>query len=408
MPELSSAVSQSDRPLVSRRPFHMTLPPRTTGALRFCVRAALVVTAIALLPGDARAQERRACRATGYFLFSLDEHAGGSVTTRTARINILPSDMEVVATAAGQTSSTVTDAKRWACEAAAQCYVQLAKGADCGGTQLGAIFETMKRPDHMEVWRRQVACNHARAGSFPGLRQTSTNKVTLVQTKVVATGSRDGITRHADATISESDHVCWSPSGAADDNRPTDPTPERPGPRPSRPTPDPPPTRNDPDRQPSRTDSSHLPSRTDDSHRPRRANGPSPVESIRLDDHAGRAEGEMSGQRPDAGAARTQPTSRGAVVGHRRRRLSVAEVRSNVHQARSVAGLASSHQSAANGPRDDHDIATGKPAAPIHQGYFQLHFETVSDQERGIPLGESERASFTVDCNAKPPDRLKR
>jgi hypothetical protein len=46
------------------------------------------------------------------------------------------------------------------------------------------------------------------------------------------------------------------------------------------------------------------------------------------------------------------------------------------------------------------------PGAPIHRGYFQLHFETVSDQ-RPIPLGTSEQVRFTVDCNPQP-NRVRR
>jgi hypothetical protein len=165
----------------------------------------LILGLLASLPVEAEARdERRACRARGYFLYTFQELAGGSMTTRTKRIDILQSDMEVVATSAGQTWGTVTDAKRWACTQAADCYVRQAAGADtCGGSPLNVVYETIRKPSPIDEWRRQVACNHARAGNVEGVRQTSESTVTLVQTKIVATASRDGITRNADRTVSE-------------------------------------------------------------------------------------------------------------------------------------------------------------------------------------------------------------
>ena len=327
MSHRSSAVSLIDSPLVSRSACHSTSPRRTTGALRVCVIAAVVVMSTALLPGEARAQERRACRATGYFLFTLNEYASGSVVTRTARINILQSDMEVVATSAGQTWSSVTDAKRWACDAAARCYVTLAEGSDssCGVSVLNTVYETMKRPDHMDAWRRQVACNHARAGSIPGLRYTSTNKVTLVQTKIVATGSRDGITRNADATFIESDHVCWSPSGTAGELPPRDPTRD---PQPAA-----------ANAEPDRLRSSAAPHRLRSPAEPHRLQPPAVTNRRRPparpderavtdrvdqgDGHAVRAEGEVSDQRADAGAARTR-VDRWSCGGGSRARMAIS------------------------------------------------------------------------------------
>jgi hypothetical protein len=367
----------------------------STGARRFCMIAALAAASIALLPGDARAQERRACRATGYFLFTLDEYAGGSVTTRAARINILPSDMEVVATSTGQAFSTVTDAKRWACSEAAQCFVLLAAGADGCSSRIGAVFETMKRPDNMEAWRRQVACNHARAGSISGLRQTSTNKVILVKTHVVATGSRDGVTRLGDRTIDESDHLCWSPPAAPGNPPAGDPTrdPNPPRPKPSRTDADHQPRRTDSDHQPSRTDSSHQPSRTDDSHRPSRTNAPSPIESIKVTV----TPSEQKGKCP------------ASVLMQARLELSrPVEVRWWVtgeggYQSPKYVRAFTKSEASLIWRRH----INPQPTAPIHRGYFQLHFETVSEQDRGLPLGESERASFTVDCHAEPPNKFK-
>jgi len=316
--------------------------------------------------------------------------------TRTQRIDILQSDMEVVANSAGQTWSTVTDAKRWACAQAAECYVRQAAGAEsCGGSPLNVVFETIRKPDRIEDWRREVACNHARAGSVRGLRRTSANTVTLVQTKIVATATRDEITRNADATVNESDHVCWSPAG-------------KPGTRPvpgTRPTPgrtEPKPSRTDPGRRPSRTDSSHQPTRTDSSHAPSRTNAPSPIANIQV--------------------TVTPPAQKGkcpaSVLMQARLELRApAEVRwwvtgeDGYQSPKYVRSFTRPQGSLIWRRHIDPKPATGgltqkpgaKPSAPIHRGYFQVHFEAVSD--RPIPLGTSERVPFTVDCSPASTNR---
>jgi len=377
--------------------------------LRFISTVVLVLAAVAMLPVHAQAQDvRRACRATGYFTFTFTELVDGSVVTRTKRIDILQSDMEVVANSAGQTWSTVTDAKRWACTQAAACYVRQAAGADsCGGSPLNVVYETIRKPDPIDDWRRQVACNHARAGSVPGLRQTNANTVTLVQTKIVATASRDGITRNADVTVKESDHVCWSPSPnpGADPAAGMQKDPERPQPKPGRPQPKP--SRTDPEHQPSRTDSSRQPTRTDSAHAPSRTNAPSPIAAIRV--------------------TVTPPDQKGkcpaSVLMQARLELRrPAEVRwwvtgeDGYQSPKYVRNFTSSDASLIWRRHIDPkptagrltQVPEGKPRAPIHQGYFQVHFETVSDQDRAIPLGESDRVPFTVDCNPEPSNRLKR
>jgi hypothetical protein len=254
--------------------------PRASTAATVAI--ALLVAANGVVAPDAAAADvRRACRATGYFVFTYRESAGGVATTRTKRIDILQSDMEVVANSAGQMWSTATDAKRWACTHAAMCYVNQAAGAEqCGNTPLNAVYETIRKPEPIDRWRRDVDCGHARAGSVPGLKRTGANTVTLLQTKIVATASRDGITRNADKTVSESGHVCWSPSPAKPDAK--DPKPPRrndgDGPasrtdarhQPSRTDADHQPTRTDADHQPSRTDASKQPSRTDSNKQPTR------------------------------------------------------------------------------------------------------------------------------------------
>lgn len=364
--------------------------PFTAEVSRAMTRSVLVLSALAMLPAAAEAQGvRRACRATGYFLFTFKEIADGSVVTRTQRIDILQSDMEVVANSAGQTWSTVTDAKRWACAQAAECYVRQGAGADrCGGSPLNVVFETIRRPDRIDQWRRDVACGHARAGNVPGIRRTGTNTVYLVQTKINAVARRDEITRNADTTVSESDHVCWSPA-------------EKPGPRPAPNPPKPRPSRTDPDRRPSRTDSSHQPTRTDSSHAPGRTNAPSPISNIQV--------------------SVTPPEQKGkcpaSVLMQARLELrEPAEVRwwvtgeDGYQSPKYVRSFTRPQGSLVWRRHIDPKPATGsltqkpgaKPSAPIHRGYFQVHFEAVSD--RPIPFGTSDRVPFIVDCNPAAPN----
>ena len=369
---------------------------------RLASTGALVLAALAVLPVQAQAQgERRACRATGYFLFTMNENVDGSVVSRTKRIDILQSDMEVVATSAGQTWSTVTDAKRWACSQAAECFVRVAAGAErCSGSQLNVVFETIRMPEAMDEWRRQVACNHARAGSIPGLRHTNANTVTLVQTKIVATASRDEITRNADATVNESGHVCWSP-------------PEKPGTRPgpgTRPAPGPrkpTPTRTDSDHQPSRTDASHQPSRTDSSQAPSRTNAPSPIAAIQVTV----TPPEQKGKCPASVAMQARLELR-----------EPAEVRwwvtgeDGYESPKYVRSFTRREESLIWRRHIDPKPTTGgltqtpgaSSGAPIHRGFFQVHFETASDQGRPITLGTSDRVPFTVDCNPEPVNRIRR
>jgi hypothetical protein len=371
----------------------------------------VVLAAVVLLPIQAQAQDvRRACRATGYFMFTFNEHVDGSVVTRTRRIDIRQADMEVVANSAGQTWSTVTDAKRWACAQAAECFVRQAAGADsCGGSPLKVVYETIRKPDPIDDWRRQVACSHARAGSVPGLRNTGANTVTLVQTKIVATASRDGITRNADTTVSESDHVCWSPSEKPG-GRPspgTRPTPGRQEPKPTRTDPDHQPKRTDPGHQPSRTDSSRQPTRTDSGHAPSRTNAPSPIATIKVTvtprDQKGKCPASVLMQ---ARLELRKPAEVRWWVTGEDGYESPKYVRSFTSPDASLVWRRHIDPKPTTGGLTQ--APGGKPRAPIHRGYFQVHFETVSDQGRAIPLGESNRVPFTVDCNPAPPNRIKR
>jgi hypothetical protein len=355
---------------------------------RLVARGALVLWAVAVLPVQAEAQERRACRATGYFMFTYSDSGGGSVVTRTKRIDILQSDMEVVANSAGQTWPSVTDAKRWACAQAAECFVAQAAGAGrCGGSPLNVVYETIRMPEAVDDWRRAVACNHARAGSVSGLRRTDTNTVTLVQTKIVATASRDGITRNADRTVDESAHVCWSPSEEPPARPGTKPTP---GPR------KPEPSRTDSSHQPTRTDSSRQPTRTDSSHAPSRTNSPSPIAGIRVtvtpQEQRGKCPATVTMQ---ARIELREPAEVRWWVTGEDGYESPKYVRSFTRPDANVIWRRHIDPKPTTGGLTQKPGST--PGAPIHRGYFQLHFETVSD-ERAIPLGTSERAGFTVDC----------
>ena len=368
----------------------------------------VILAIMGVLPVEA--QERRACRATGYFLFTFHERVDGSMVTRTKRIDILQSDMEVVATSAGQMWSTATDAKRWACSQAAACFVQQAAGADtCGSSPLNVVYETIRKPHPIDDWRREVACNHAAAGNVQGLRKTSANTATLVQTKIVATASRDGITRNADQTVSEGGHVCWSPSASRGEHPPTGPEPssESPRPKPSRTDSSRQPTRTDSSHQPSRTDSGHQPTRTDSSHQPGRTNPPSPIASIQ----ATLTPPSQTGKCPASVLMQARLELRRPVemrwwVTGEDGYQSPKYVRAfNEPQATLIWRRHIDPQPAAGNTMTQ---TTGKARAPVHQGYFQVHFETVAEEGRAVPLGESNRIPFTVDCNPEPPDRFKR
>jgi hypothetical protein len=267
---------------------------------------------------------------------------------------LIQSDMEVVASSPGQKFSTVTDAKRFACEAAASCYVYQAAGAEATcqpGVGSPVVFETIKRPPPLSDWRRQVACNHARAGNVPSLTRSGTNKATVVETKIVATASRDGITRNADRTVSESSHVCWSPP-VAGQGRP-------PGERADR--------QLDPGK---RTGASQQPKRTDAGHQPTRTSG---LESIDV--------------------AVTPGTQQGKCPASVLMRATV-KVRQPIDPQ--------------PGLRDQMIQAQGGATrAPVHEGYFQLWLETAPREGKSLPLGRSEQATFTVDCNPAAPTGLK-
>src|SRR5690606_12756812 len=119
---------------------------------------ALVFVAAALLPSVAEAQERRACRSTGYYVFSFEERAEGAVTLRTSRINSLQSDMEVVANAHALVWKSVTEAKRIACSQAADCFVTRAAGfPQCNAELFDAVFEMVRMPEDVHTFRREVA-----------------------------------------------------------------------------------------------------------------------------------------------------------------------------------------------------------------------------------------------------------
>ena len=378
--------------------------------VRLLSRVVLGLAALAMLPGHAEAQgETRACRATGYFLFTFNQLGDGEMVTRTARINILQDDMEVVATSPAQTFDSVTNAKRWACAQAAACYVRQAAGVDsCGGSELNIVYETIRKPSPIEDWRRQVACNHARLGSVSGIRHTDRNAVTVVRTKIVATATRDGITRNADYTVDESDHTCWSPSpkpGTQPD--PNSPGPDRPRPKPSRTDSDHQPSRTDAAHQPTRTDSSHEPSRTDSSHAPRRTNGPSPIAAV----HVTVTPPEQKGKCPASVLMQARLELREPVEvqwwvsgedGYQSpkyvRNFTTPDAsliwRRHIDPKQTTGGLS--------------QMPGGKPGAAIHRGYFQIHFETAPDRDQPVSLGESDRVPFTVDCSAAPPDRFRR
>ena len=363
MPKLTSRAVQVARGLAS------------TGALALAVLTVLTL--------EAQAQgERRACRATGYFLFTMNENVDGSVVSRTKRIDILQSDMEVVATSAGQTWSTVTDAKRWACSQAAECFVRVAAGAErCGGSPLNVVFETIRMPEAMDDWRRQVACNHARTGSIPGLRHTNANTVTLVQTKIVATASRDEITRNADATVN-SQPLLESPEAGntsvphAADSGPRKPTPTRTDSTTSEPHRCEPPAL--------ATDSSHAP-----------GHERAVVHRGHQVTHAARAEGR-AGQRGDAGAAQLRSQEvRWWVTGE-----DGTNPRSRRNHGRSR-DLAAPFD-----PKPDWgwlaDARGASSGAPIHRGFFRVFRDRVGPAADPSQI----KGSFTVDCNpSRQPDR---
>lgn len=368
-----------------------------------------ILVMLAALPAVAQAEDvRRACRATGYFVYTFQERTGDSVVTHTQRIDILQSDMEVVASSAGQMWNTVTDAKRWACSQAASCYVRLASGAaaSCGDSPLNTIYETTRMPSRVNEWRRDVACNHARAGNVEGVGRTGRNTVTLLQTRIVATASRDGITRHADRSVNESNHLCWKRSRGDEAPSPSPKPP--PGRRPSRTTPDGPPTRTDPDRRPSRTDSSHRPSRTDGSHRPGRTDGPSPIASMRVtvtpQEQKGRCPASVLMQ---ARLALSRPVEVRWWVTGEDGYQSPKYVRSFTRPEASLVWRRHIDPQA-SATQKTMTMQGGGAPKPVHQGYFQLHLETAPKQGRSISLGESERVPFTVDCNPEAPDRFER
>ena len=376
--------------------------------MRAATRGVSILVLLAALPTVAAADDvRRACRATGYFVYTFQERTGDSVVTHTERIDILQSDMEVVASSAGQMWNTVTDAKRWACSQAASCYVRLASGAaaSCGDSPLNTVYETTRMPSRVNAWRRDVACNHARAGNVEGVRQTGQNAVRLLQTKIVATASRDGITRHADRAVDESNHLCWRPSRGDGPSPSPEPPPGR---RPSRTTPDGPPTRTDPDRRPSRTDSSHRPSRTDSSHRPGRTDGPSPITSMRV----AVTPGEQKGKCPasvlmQARLDLSRPVEVRWWVTGEDGYESPKYVRSFTRSEASL--IWRRHIDPQPSARDTTmTVQGGQPRLPVHAGYFQLHVETAPKDGRSLSLGQSERVPFTVDCNPGTPDGFKR
>ena len=232
-------------------------------------------------------------------------------------VDIRRADIEVVARnkwVKPQSDSTM----RWICAQAALCLVQVAAGAEtCASSTMDVLFETIRKPDEVREWRRRVACNDAREGNVQNLRPTNENTVTLVRTMIHGTveGGVDKLAGFAE--INESAHVCWAA----------------------------PPQRTDPDRRPSRTDSSHQPSRTNPSDCAEPYERAVAHRSHQGDRDAARAEGQMPGQRGDAGAARASGAGGGAVVGDGGGRVRIPEVRAKLHQARGVADLASPHRS---------------------------------------------------------------
>jgi hypothetical protein len=355
----------------------------------------LIVAVLAALSVAAAAgAERRACRATGYFEYTFQELIDGSmVAQRTKRIDILQSDMEVVATSAGQSWSTATDAKRFACSAAAACFVRQAAGSDECTPPVGSgvIFETIRKPPGMDDWRRRVACNHALAGNVPGLKKTADNKVILVKTKIVATGSRDGITRHADATVSEPNRICWDPPAGG-------------GGRPPRAPNSPPPA---PEGRPSRTDPGHQPSRTDSGHQPSRTNPPSPIESIRLTVTPAAQKGKCPASvLMQARIEVRQPVAvRWWVTGEDG--YASPKYERSFTQPENALQWRRHIDPQPTGRDRMIQLQGGTVRAPVHEGYFEMHLETKPSQGRSLPLGASDRASFTVDCNPETPATLK-
>jgi hypothetical protein len=147
-----------------------------------------VLVASAAFPGEAEAV-RRACRATGQLIYAFHEEVDGSfVARRTKSVNILQSDMEVVASGHYEGAAAVCgqaceilEAKKIACSEATQCFLAQASGADsCVADLSTTIFETIVKPPRIDDWRREIACDYARAGQVPGLQRTDSNTVKLV------------------------------------------------------------------------------------------------------------------------------------------------------------------------------------------------------------------------------------
>jgi len=197
-------------------------PETTLSSLKPGRRAGLAIGIAVLLvsaafPGEAEAV-RRSCRATGKFIYTFHEEVDGSfVALRTKSVNILQSDMEVVASGHYEGAASVCgqaceilEAKKRACSEATQCFLAQASGADsCVADLYTTIFETIVKPPRIDDWRREIACDYARAGQVPGLQRTDSNTVKLVETKIEATASRDSVTDRRYSTVSESEHVCW-------------------------------------------------------------------------------------------------------------------------------------------------------------------------------------------------------
>ena len=340
----------------------------------------LVLAAIAMapLPSEAQTQgERWPCIARGHVIFEYEESVNGSGRSRSSRaIEIQRADIEVVARNKFVRAQSDID-MREICAQAALCLAQVAAGAEtCVGSTQDVLFETIRKPDDVREWRRRVACNQAREGNVADLRPTNTNTVTLVRTWINGTLERYLHVAGA-AEVNESGHVCWAA----------------------------PPQRTDPDRRPSRTDASHQPSRTNPADGPSRTNPPSPITTIMVTvtppEQKGKCPASVLMQ---ARLELREPTAvRWWVTGE-----------NGYESPKSVRSFTKPEATLIWRRHIDPKPTTGgvtqkpggKPNAPIHRGFFQLHFETASDEGRAIPLGRSDRVPFTVDCNLA--DRFKR
>jgi hypothetical protein len=199
----------------------------------------MILPVLALLGVPVEATVSRSCRATGAFEFKFEEWEGDSYKgLRTKTVNVLESDMEVVAVGEASGIDAIWHAKLYACSRAAYCYMKQSKNQQCESDDDAEII-TIKKPASFDTWRREVACGHARAGNVSDLEDTGRNAVIVKSTRVVATAKRDSVTESYETTLFEHAggarwggyHVCWQPEPA----QPVIPSVPKPRPEPPRP-----------------------------------------------------------------------------------------------------------------------------------------------------------------------------